>query len=324
MFRVICLLVFTVTFFLGSPIDAKYKPRPEEEVVDTINGAEVKNTYLTGSTRVESTSGYFFANIMAQGGRRGYFLIDFAAGSTVVKKSFLLDTITIHQPEDNADMASIMGLGGKVNNYLGSCTMSRLDLGSIQFKNVKVEVVKDLPPVGNRKISGILGLDLLSKARVVSIDIKRGENKPSRMRFTQSDKLRTLGNTRIPFISIGNHIFIRLEINNKSIQFLFDTGSRESFIPSELASSVGLNIDTTYKKQFYGLDENTIEAQLGIAGNMKVGNSEFENVRFFVPEKPMIQEKITRRKFGILGNEFIRHFTTMEINFRKQTITLKE
>ena len=316
---------------LCQPSSAKIKP-DSNDLFDTINETAVETPFLTGYARVERSSGYIFVEAMASGGKRGYFLVDFAAGITVVARSFLPDDSDISglktdhgRPGDPSGTTdALMGLGGTVGGYLGIGRIRRLHFGTLRFNDVPVEVVESLPRVGYRRISGILGLDLLTRAEAVSIDLRRSGKKPTRIRFTSRSVLKGKDAIEVPYMPIGNHIFLRLKINGRSVQFLFDTGSRETLIPADLAESVSLYVDASKKKRFYGLDGGPIDTYIGIADTLELGNAKFSNIRMFITEGSAMHAGLISRKFGILGNGFFSRFSAVEIDFKKRILLLVE
>lgn len=110
---------------------------------------------------------------------------------------------------------------------------------------------------------------------------------------------------------------VPVEINNQTINFVFDTGANISTITTSTAQKLGLKIIETGISVGSSTDKE-VNSKLGIAPALKIGNVALRNVVFLVlDDKALFFPQINYQINGIVG------FPVIEA-FREVTITKKD
>ena len=289
---------------------------------------------IRGSAPVIFDGEHFFVEGRLPGGSTGKFIVDFGAGSTVLARSTLPDDAQIdalvgieHSEEGSRAVSGVTaGLGGSVESFLGKSTLPELTFGSASFKDIRVSVVSDLPDIGGMKPIGILGLDLLSRAPVVSLSY-RGEtmgHAAPEIEWLDVSKKHASDAIEVPFSIVSNHLFIEGSIASQPVDFVFDTGARVSIMSDELAVDAGLPLVGNSARELRGLDGNAVEVELRLADEVVLGNQEFRGLPFHAGQIDVLEGWGLGRSGAIIGNDFLQRFRCVEVDFGRSVILLVE
>jgi hypothetical protein len=173
------------------------------------------------------------ARVELTGGGRGDFIIDTAAGRSLVSKDLLPPDSAI-RPTRMVEYslagrrvltASPEGAGGRIESFLGEVEIPSLRLGGLEIKDVAAAVVEDLSAAIGQPAVGVIGMDVLVRADVVSIT--RSSDGPALTFKPEGTALEA--DLRLPFTLFGNQILVRGEVNGALAYFVLDTGAGNSF-----------------------------------------------------------------------------------------------
>lgn len=270
---------------------------------------------------------HLFAEARLAGGRTGRFLLDTAAASCVLARPYLPAGTTVSQLAAEAhgggSSAAVatqpVGLGGSVEGESARATLSRLELGGLTFADVDVTVLDSLPPIGGQELAGILGLDLLRRARAVEIELSGGET--GRLRARPAPRA---AGSAVRFALADRHLFVAGEVGGQAVTWVVDTGAKVSLIGSALAAERGLRRLEGPGIELAGLDRTATVAARGRAAEIELDGVSFAAVDFaLLPTLAALQAWGLEPRAAILGNDFWRRFRTLEFDFEAQTLYLE-
>jgi predicted aspartyl protease len=259
---------------------------------------------------------------------QGYFIVDFGAGSSVVAEAYLSENTNIipvkaieYSEKGERVLKGTMGaVGGDVDQFLGNASLNQLRLGNLSFNNHTVRVIRNMPEFGKRKIIGIIGMDILKQADLVRFNYSVDEDSPSFLRFESGKSSKSDAEMySIPFSTVSKHIFVDGHINGNPISFLFDTGARGSIISRAAARAAGLHVSPV-SRIFRGLDGAEISTEITEGIRLQLGSVEFKDVDLYVADLPFLSGIGLDDAGGIVGNDFLKRFSEIMVNFEESTI----
>lgn len=311
---------------LGSfvPLNAgEYSITTETEIIE-------KKVYLTGKMSLTYEHPLLFVEGKIGEGKSGKFIVDFGAGGTVVGKNYLAknakitEVTSIMYSEKGEEVApgTMGGVGGDVSGFLGNTRLKSLTFGEISFTDISVRVMEKLPDFNNKKIAGILGLDLLQKGKVVTLEYSPYSSNTTNMYFGEAILPESKVNS-VPFSLAYGHIFIEGGINDVSLSFLFDTGARSIFIANSIATQANLDLNSE-AIEVQGLDDKKTEAFKSITPKLHLGQNQFQDVPLIVSDLPVLKSMGMQDRGGLLGNSFLEKFRVVQIDFTNNIIHLWE
>jgi hypothetical protein len=287
---------------------------------------------VEGKANVVFDGEHLFVEGRIQGGESGLFIVDFGAGATVVQRDALptdspVERLTGLEYSDGVyrEIHGIAGgLGGAVESFLGKAPIGELGFGTAVFPDVSVSVVASIPDIGGKKPIGILGIDLLGRADVVSVAYDQDPEDLSSATLEWLAEGFPLPSDAfdLPFSVASNHIFIPGSIGDVDVDFVFDTGARVSIIPTDLADAAGLVSDGRDDIQLRGLDGNVVATQHRLAPQMMLGSAKMENVTFYAGEIAVLDNWGLGNHSAIIGNSFLGHFSRIQVDFLRGVIHL--
>jgi hypothetical protein len=309
---------------LGSIIplqSGEYSITTETEILES-------QIHLSGKIPLKYEHPLLFIEGTIDGGKSGTFIVDFGAGGTVVGKKYLPDNVKIEKvtsvmySEKGTEVSSgIMGgVGGEVSGFLGNAQLRKLYFGEIEYADISVRVLEKLPDFNQKKIAGIIGLDLLQQGDVVSVEYKTTSSNPAYLHFGLMNHPDSKF-YRIPFSIAYGHIFVEGGVNDIPVSFLFDTGARSIFISESIAGKAKLELSKE-PINIHGLDENKTKAYNSHAQKLKLGDNQFNDISLIVSDLPVLKSMGLLDNGGLLGNSFLEKFQTVQIDFKKNEIRL--
>ena len=283
--------------------------------------------YVFGAVELE-----FYNNLLLVKGKindslEGYFIVDFGAGSTIIPKSSLPENISIDKvisiaySEKGKEVGegTIGGAGGDVSGFLGNANLAKISMGELEFKNIRTRVVDKFPEFGERKIIGIIGMDLLMRSPAVSINYNYGKDLSIEF-LSELPNEKKVKELQVPFSLISQQLFIDGRLNNNPITFLFDTGARGSIISEDYNISGSFEINKNKEREFRGLDGNPIEAKSVHVKSLFLGNYDFPFYDFYIARLPVLESLGLQDRSGLLGNDFYSNFKSVIVDYRSKTI----
>ncbi|MCW9000790.1 MAG: aspartyl protease family protein, partial [Kangiellaceae bacterium] len=125
----------------------------------------------------------------------------------------------------------------------------------------------------------------------------------------------------IPIELRGNKIFLHASINNKSFEFIFDTGS-PTVITKRVANELGLKI--AGKNVGKDANGNAVEMDLAIVEKLSLGEVNFRNVPVFIFDYTGLPMASCYFDGGVIGSEILP-LAKWQIDFdRKQLVITDE
>ncbi len=274
------------------------------------------------------TGRYLLLRGTISGASEGDWILDLAAASTVVSRSFLPKNATVEKALMSESSAngnrsvpmSIGGAGGSVEG-LGAIILPELRFGTMTVKNEEVFVADSLPRIAGRSIAGILGVDVLRRAGGIRLEfLSPTQGTVKCAEFLSSDK--SLAGLVLPISFANGHIFARGEAVHSTgaavpLACLFDTGSPYSFAGVNLESCVTLN--ASKESVAKGLDGKPIVTREGVLEQLRLFKTKdvesYSKLAVKIATLPVITNMGANMPILLLGNDFILHHSTIEIDF---------
>ncbi|MBI3654345.1 MAG: aspartyl protease family protein [Acidobacteria bacterium] len=257
-------------------------------------------------------------------GRDAIFVIDTGSGFTVLSK----EAAKKFKVSDIARGGHSQGVGGTGKFPIVYGLIKTLELGDIKVKSVPCfirpfHIDKDAPP--DFQADGFIGLSVLShflteidyQANVIRLDQEANRTLPV---VTQA------GITVVPFRTTQNGLIsVETELDGKNrINAILDSGASSTVISSAAVERLSMREQiikgqTTKVIGAGGISDNVELLQLH---NCRVADLRQENLRALVLDFGAINETAGFEQSGILGGDFLRHFS-VTINFTRAEVTLR-
>jgi hypothetical protein len=285
---------------------------------------------VVGEAELVYDKGLLFTRASTGLGDPMEFIVDFAAGATVVAKSALPGGVEIQAVEGveyteegpRRIESTMKGAGGDVSGFLGTATLPELTVGTLVFRDAKVSVLSSLPEFGGHKPAGILGMNLLSSANLACVTYP-APGDTGHLRLANESHLDSPEAIGIPFTRVGNHLFVTGAVDDAPVTFIFDTGARRAHLHPEVAEAAGIALRPDDDPGgTRGLDGKKMETHLAAAEKLSLGEATFARVPFVVADMPVFRTIGLGASAGLLGNTFLDRFGEVEIDFEQQVIRL--
>lgn len=273
---------------------------------------------------------YVFVPVRLPDGSQGDFVLDIGAGQTVIAREFLPEDIAIEQSgmvQYSAAGREVLkyepgGATGKTSAVQGMAVLPELRAGSLVFHGASMAVMPDLSKVFKRPVAGILGLDLLRHAEVISL----AYSSDGSVRLVMADKSKhTSGDTiETPMATIQSHLAVRADVNGVSTSFILDTGAPNVFLDEPAARAADIKIDETSGKDVSGLDRGSAKAVPGRIAALTWGGATFNDVPAYVSALPVFATlRVHDQPVGLLGNELFARLNFLELDLAKNKVRFR-
>ncbi|MGH7718872.1 MAG: aspartyl protease family protein, partial [Gemmatimonadaceae bacterium] len=275
-------------------------------------------------------SGYLLARGVAGVAEDGYFVVDLAAGRTVISRHFLPPGITLRRfsraesagEDERAAAGSLMGVGGAVEHVVGATTLPALRIGSISFDSADVLVLDSLSRIGGRPIAGVLGLDLMRRATRLTISYPRGQSRAAVLTLGHSSRSLPRARARLPMSIASGHVFFRGVLGTLPVDLVLDSGSPYSFLSDRAAIIAGLD-DLQPAGTVSGLDGSAISVRIAKVPRLQLGETVYRGLSFHVARLPVFRGLGLTDPAGLLGNDFLERFRVVEVDFESRVLLLR-
>lgn len=134
----------------------------------------------------------------------------------------------------------------------------------------------------------------------------------------QGNVLQTDFKTTIPFTYVNGWIVLEVEIENKTYNFLLDTGS-SNLLTKELAEK--LNIKSLGTEEIGDINGKTNETEYTRVKNIKIANIDFQNTIAGILDLNKVPEISCTKIDGFIGSNLMRK-AVWDFDFQKQLITI--
>ncbi|MBP9826399.1 MAG: clan AA aspartic protease, partial [Thermoanaerobaculia bacterium] len=214
--------------------------------------------------------------------------------------------------------AAVVALSGEVEAHLGIAELPALAFGTLRFEQSAVQVMRSLPRIGEREISGILGFDLLRRAPRVTFVY--GPEPELRFGGAIAGKAAATNAAEIPFTLADRHIFLAGTIAGRAVDWVLDTGAKVSLLGPELARGLALAPDPERSIELRGLDGKAVRAPRAEIAELYLGGARFAGVGVHVTDLPVLTAWGIEQRGGILGNDFLGRFAAVEVDFERGVV----
>lgn len=271
--------------------------------------------------------GYLFVKAAIPGGVEADFLVDFGASRTVVARAILPKDVAIREAmsteysERGARSVAYAasGAGGTVDR-LFVAELTQLRVGTLVFQEPGVLVLDDLPVLAsNRRIGGILGLDLLQQSN--SVAFAYGPDGEAKLVCGAGSA--GGATVDVPFSIVAEHIVVKARVGDAPVDLILDTGSPESFVNPTVAHAAGLDSAASASKPVTGLDGASIDVHTAV-GRLFLGSKTYERVPMSIADLPLLHTLGLHDTAGLLGGSFLRRFKRIEADFVAHTLRFTE
>lgn len=269
-----------------------------------------------------------FVLARVDGGPERPFVVDLGAGTTVVVE----DALPEHAAVAKQEMAEYSSAGkrlldyapegatGTVGSILGRATLRELTAGSIVFRGADVDVIAALPRFAGREVGGILGLDLLRRARVV--DLALGGGAPS-LRLAAEPAPADPGSIALPFSLVRSHAVVAGALAGESVRWILDSGAPDSILDRAAAAALGLRLEEADALRVSGLDGGSAALVPVEAGEIELGGERFAGVPLLAGDLAIFASmRAPGQLVGLLGASFLTRFDRVALDFEQRTLVL--
>jgi len=315
----------TITEDTNSPVIDMFKgqiPMGEGDYsITTEITTSKKEGRIEGEFDIELYGGYYFTRLIVNNHEVNAIVDLGAANSFLLNETLPVDVLKydVYASEVSAEgnksvELPVSGFGGKISN-LKACDIQNVSLGNIHLTNTTFYVLNILKNLEGKKIEAIIGLDILSLANNLHIEIPK-KNKSSKC-ILRSGKIFNNGKPVLLSLSHG-HLFLSGKYNNYDIKFILDTGSPSNFLSENFASEY--KIQTNEGITVYGADGNPIKTEKGFVNGITIEDHLLKNTEFCFVKGSILANYGLESNGGLLGTPFLANFASIEIDFRENQI----
>jgi hypothetical protein len=269
---------------------------------------------------------YPFAEARLPGGTTGLFIVDLGAGQTVVAREFVPEGVSIedvHMLQYSASGKQMLkyapgGATGTVQTVIGQAVLPELCFDGLSFTDASVVVLNEFPRFAEREIAGILGIDFLRRAEILSMRLPAGGGPGGSLTLAKEANLDGDVET-IPFAMVHTHLMIPTRANGVPVAMIIDTGAPETFLDEQAANAAGVQADGE-RKTASGLDQGSVEMRNARLKELTIGKSVWRDVPAHVSAMPVFAPmRVHGQNVGLLGNSVLAGYERVDFDFRERT-----
>lgn len=291
--------------------------QPGDVAVTTETREAEVEARVVGSVELRRGGPYFLATLAVTGGGSGEVIVDFGASRTLLSQDMLPPgvapmamTAVEHGPEGVRESAGSLGaLGGTVGD-VKVARLPELRLGRLTFKDVRVNVVAQLPELAGLKVKGIVGADILQHAAVIRLTAQPGGG---RLEFA-AEKADAAPTLEAPFSLVGGLIVMNGTADGRPIPLVLDTGARGTVVAESFARTLGLEPLPGGGDTFRGLDGNPVTTWAALIPSLRLGNGSLDSLRVNIGSLPVL-ERMGLSGGGLLGQDLWQRFSALEVDW---------
>ncbi len=301
--------------------------RPGDCVIytTTFEAREPSATPVSGAAPVRLVAGHHLVGAATAAGGEGVFVVDLAAGATVVEKSFLPPGAVIRPAETvqySAEGVQRLAaeIGGATNAAapLGYTTLAELRIGAVVFRDVDVLVMESLPALAE-PIAGILGLDLLGRAAAVTLPYP-AEGEAGVM--TLGEAVAEPGVVEVPLSFMGTRAFCRGTVNGAVVSFLVDSGAPRTILDERAAKLAKVAPDGA-AREARGIGGAGASLRPAVAESITLGEARIDGAPVDVGSLPLFARFKGPVPVGVLGNSTLSRFRSVTMDFSGSRLFLQ-
>ncbi len=272
-----------------------------------------------------------FVKAKLASGVEGNFIVDIGAVSTVISKKLL--------PRDAIIKRSSMvqysskgkkflkytpgGATGNVTNVMGNTVLPSFTLGNITLKDLSVTVMPQMPDIFKQPVDGIIGLDILRRAEILSFHYPTDTHSTPSIHFAHRGSNLPSNTIELPFTFVKSHLVVDAKVNDSLVHFIMDTGSPGPLLDSDAAQAAGVQLDDTPLPVARGMDGGKVKMSQSKTTTLSLGGSVFSDITYHVsPLYAFNSMRVNNQNVGLLGNSFFQRFDRMDIDFERRIVRL--
>jgi len=274
---------------------------------------------LTGTIPVEAGR-WPVASVEVVEGEPLEFIVDLGAGQTVVSRDALPSGTTLvpaRMVEYSAKGARTRkyvasGATGEAPEIVGHASLRAARIGEIEGPGLDAAVMEPFPDLFDRPISGILGLDVLSRCERLAFSLRPGDS-----RFVLGAPDRPGATGGIPFTIVDSHLLVEADIGGRTVHCILDTGAPTSFLDEATARELGVDVQPADDRA-RGLGGQGVAMASGSIPSLSLGDAVLEVVPCKVAALSTFESlRNGDQLVGVLGCDLLAWFERIEIDFER-------
>jgi predicted aspartyl protease len=270
-----------------------------------------------------------FVKVTLPDGTTSDFIVDIGAASTVIDRSLLPDEIEIKAASvveySSAGKRTLKyapgGATGQVQTVLGHAGLDHIRLDGLKVQDVALTVLEEMPDLFGRPVGGILGLDILRRADVLTFSRSNDEGNQWALSFGNSGGAEPEDAVEVPFALADTHLIIESACNGTPVFFVLDTGAPTSFLDVQAADAVGVKGDESRRDEARGLDAGSVDMLPGVIETLTLDGRAFPGVECRIAALSAFNGlRGPQQHVGLLGVSFLLQFDRVEIDFVEHVV----
>ncbi|MHC5006082.1 MAG: aspartyl protease family protein [Planctomycetota bacterium] len=270
-----------------------------------------------------------FVKVTLPDGTTSDFIVDIGAASTVIDRALLPDEVEI----ETASMVEYSGAGkrtlkyapggatGQVQTVLGHVDLDHIRLSGLEVQDVALTVLEQMPDLFGRPVGGILGLDVLRRADVLTFSKGTDEGSQWALAFGNRGGPRPVDAVEVPFALADTHLIIESVCNGTPVFFVLDTGAPSMILDAQAADALGVKGDEDRRDEARGLDAGSIDVLPGVIETLTLDGREFQDVECGIAALHAFNGlRGPQQHAGLLGVSFFSRFDRVEIDFVEHVV----
>ncbi len=265
---------------------------------------------------------YLFVKCGRADGVEGWFLVDLAASSSLVAKSFVPESQPIEPMSAIEHSAggvrrlpySPEGATGSVQGVLGASAFPSLRFGDVVVERAELTVLDRLPDAFGRPVAGILGMDVLRGCERIALEFPRS-GAPRLALGAAPSGARPAAVT--PFAWVASHLLVAGEIGGRRARWILDSGA-----PRTVVDSVGAPaFEAHAAAPIGGLGGRKLGALRARAASARAGALDLGGLECDVaPLDVFASLRQPGLALGLLGLADLARCARIEVDFRARVI----
>ncbi|MHC4080321.1 MAG: aspartyl protease family protein [Planctomycetota bacterium] len=270
-----------------------------------------------------------FVKVTLPDGTTSDFIVDVGAASTVIDRSLLPEEIEIGAASvveySNAGKRTLKyapgGATGQVQTVLGHVDLDHIRLGGLEVPDVALTVLEEVPDLFGRPVGGILGMDVLRRAEVLTLSRSKDKENQWALAFGDSGGAKPMDAVEVPFALASTHLIIESACNGTPVFFVLDSGAPTTFLDAQAAGAVGVKGDESARDQAHGLDAGSVDMLPGVIETVTLDGRSFRNVECRIAALSAFNSlRAPQQHVGLLGVSFFSRFDRIEIDFVEHVV----
>lgn len=268
---------------------------------------------------------WLFARGSLKDGRSGWFVMDLGASESILAKQAVPVGVTV-EPLSMTERSAAgtrrlpyapAGATGRVSGVLGHATLTSLEFDTVAWPGADVTVLDSIPDVFGRPVLGILGLDLLRRGTVVTLQLEGSER--ASLTFTSASS-RSQPTAETPFSWVASHVMVRGAVEGRPARWILDSGSPGTVLDA-VGAPPGPASGAAAAGTLGGIDGGSMRSEARSGGSLAVGSAKLTGVGYRVaPLTAFASLREPGVALGVLGVSELARFGCVELDFGQRKV----